>query len=283
MKKICALAAAALVLGSCFFTASCDSPKKETVKTCELAVIDTASVYKLQAFISANEKIASARQALEADYGEKMRNASDEQRNELRALFEKDMLAVVNKEMNPLKDRVQASIASVAADKHITVVMDKSIVVTGAEDITDSVKDKFREDGELKTPDYDIGDSSSVAYFDQDVVSALPMFRDANKKMQNEWTKAREAIAEKSKTATQEEIRVMTADYEKKLAALNEQTMVPLLKKVTDTVSDTAKEKGYILVVDKQYVMYGGKNITDVVADKLIGKKTSSETSKESK
>lgn len=280
MKKICSLLVVMMIFAAAVACSSCTPEKKETVKTCEMAVIDTASVYKLQAFIKANEKIAEARNSLQASYAEKMKGLPEGRLKDLQGLFEKDMMAVVNKEMTPLKDRVQAAIAIVAAEKGITVVMDKSVVVTGAEDITDAVKDKFREEGELSAPSLDIGEKSVVAYFDQDVVRTLPMFRDADKKMQAEWTKAREQIAEKSKTSTPEQVRVFTAECEKRLGALSNQTMTPLLKKVTDTVNDVAKEKGYVLVVGKQYVMYGGKNITDQVADRLLGKKPAGDSEK---
>lgn len=281
MKKISAIIISLLICVSTFLCTSCseDKNKEQANKsTCELAIIDSSSIYKLQAFLKANEKINEARASLEQSYAEKMKNASDDsQRADINALFEKDLQAVINKETTPLKDRVQAAIALVSADKKITVVMDKSVVVTGAEDITDAVKDKFREEGNLNAPDVDI--NSSVAYFDQDVVRSLPMFRDSDKKMREAWTKAREDIATKSKTMTDEQIRVLTADYEKKLKAMNDSISVPLLKKVNDTVTEIAKEKKYTLVVGKEYVMYGGKNITDEVVDRLLGKKTSSTSS----
>ena len=281
MKKISAIIISLLICVSTFLCTSCseDKNKEQANKsTCELAIIDSSSIYKLQAFLKANEKINEARASLEQSYAEKMKNASDDsQRADINALFEKDLQAVINKETTPLKDRVQAAIALVSADKKITVVMDKSVVVTGAEDITDAVKDKFREEGDLNAPDVDI--NSSVAYFDQDVVRSLPMFRDSDKKMREAWTKAREDIATKSKTMTDEQIRVLTADYEKKLKAMNDSISVPLLKKVNDTVTEIAKEKKYTLVVGKEYVMYGGKNITDEVVDRLLGKKTSSTSS----
>ncbi len=281
MKKISAIIISLLICVSTFLCTSCNDNDKEQTKksTCELAIIDTASVYKLQAFLKANEKINQARLSLEQSYSEKMKDASESQKADLNALFEKDLQSVINKEINPLKDRVQASIALVATEKKITIVMDKSVVVTGAEDITDAVKDKFREEGDLNAPDVEIGENSSVAYFDQDVVRSLPMFRDSDKKMREAWTKAREDIANKSKTMTDEQIRVLTADYEKKLKAMNDSISVPLLKKVNDTVSEVAKEKKYLLVVGKEYVMYGGKNITDEVVDRLLGKKSSSTSS----
>ncbi len=282
MKKISAVLFSLLICVSTFLCASCsdDKNKEQANKsTCEIAVIDSASIYKLQAFLKANEKITQARASLEQSYSEKMKGASDSQKADINALFEKDLQSVINKEINPLKDRVQNSIAIIAAEKKVTVVMDKSVVVTGAEDITDAVKDKFREEGDLNAPDIDTGANSRVAYFDQDVVRSLPMFRDSDKKMREAWTKAREDIATKSKTMTDEQIRVLTADYEKKLKMMNDSISVPLLKKVNDTVSEVAKEKKYVLVVGKEYVMYGGKNITDEVVDRLLGKKSSSTSS----
>lgn len=273
MKKLTAAALSLMICITALFCASC-APKTEVQekKTSELAVIDTASVYKLQAFITANENILKNRRTLEAEYADKMKQASDEQKKDLRILFEKDMLAVYNKEMNPLKDRVSAAISIIAAEKNIKVVLDKTIVVTGAEDITDAVKDKFRQEGDLKADNSNIGDDSTVAYFDQEVIRSLKPFRDADKKMQQEWTKARADLATQSNVLSAEKLRALTADYEKKLSDMNDMLTVPLLKSVTDTVNEVASEKKYVIVVGKQYVMFGGKNITDTVVERFIAK-----------
>jgi Skp family chaperone for outer membrane proteins len=53
----------------------------------------------------------------------------------------------------------------------------------------------------------------------------------------------------------------------------NNERLGPLLKKVSDTVEETAKEQGLVLVLDQENVMYGGVNLTDAVTKKLLLKK----------
>ena len=101
MKKISAVLFSLLICVSTFLCASCsDSKNKEqsNKSTCEIAVIDSASIYKLQAFLKANEKISKARADLEQSYSEKIKNASESQKADINSLFEKDLQALINKE-----------------------------------------------------------------------------------------------------------------------------------------------------------------------------------------
>ncbi|MPN12526.1 hypothetical protein SDC9_159844 [bioreactor metagenome] len=56
------------------------------------------------------------------------------------------------------------------------------------------------------------------------------------------------------------------------LEAYREQIMAPLYQKVTASVNEVSKAQGVSLVLDKQNVMYGGRNITDSVVETFLQK-----------
>jgi len=64
--------------------------------------------------------------------------------------------------------------------------------------------------------------------------------------------------------------------YEAQLQQRLNQKKQDLLKEITDkvdaTVKSVAEAKGLTVVIDKNYVVYGGQDITDDVAKKITGK-----------
>ncbi|MBP2649982.1 MAG: outer rane chaperone Skp (OmpH) [Firmicutes bacterium] len=65
-------------------------------------------------------------------------------------------------------------------------------------------------------------------------------------------------------------------DYQSQLQQRMSQKQQELLKEITDkvdaTVKGIAEAKGLTVVIDKNYVVYGGQDITDEVLKKITGK-----------
>lgn len=88
-------------------------------------------------------------------------------------------------------------------------------------------------------------------------------------KIQNleKWLKTAQADVEKQKTPEGKEklLRQYNAEFAKKKEALasDYQTRLRAIdKNITDTISATAKAKGYNMVISKGVVLYGGVDIT---------------------
>ncbi len=272
MKNVTYKIFVCFILGLAVFCASCQpKPQEEKKQNSEIGVIDKSAIMKMAAFKKANEKIAVAIQELEKSYSQQMKGASQEQQQELYARFRQESEMVRNKDLNVLMGRVQSAIEIVAKEKNLKVVLDKSIVVTGSEDITEDVKEKFRAEGDLPAAQGNIGDSSVVGYFDQDVVRTLQIFRDGEKKMQAEFENARKDVAKRSASLSKEKQQELIASYDRQLEAKRAAIMSPLFDKVTFTVKSVAEKENMVLILDKQYVMYGGRNVTDKVVESLNG------------
>ncbi|MCR4784957.1 MAG: OmpH family outer membrane protein [bacterium] len=234
--------------------------------------IDADAIYSLEEFKNAEKQIKDFSDAKTKEFEKavKEKNGKEGAENELQLLYNKfqnEYEVNRNKIMLPLNNRAQAAIASVAASKGLYVVLDKRIVVCGVPDITEDVKKVFQQKGELKIPKEEDTSKSPVAYFDQSIVRKLKVFGEvdirlsqARADMMREYEKKAPSLSASEKEALQRE---MTARFE----ALSQQQYTPLYQKVNNSVNKVAKDLGISLVLNKQTVMYGGRNITDEVID----------------
>lgn len=266
---ICVFAAAVSLCAGC----NEDKNPQQEASSHEVAIIDKTALMKMAAFRKAGESAAAAIEELRKSYSDKMKDATPEQQKELVQMYNQEEAGIRHSEFRPAMERMEAAIALVAKEKGVKAVLDKSVVVTGAQDITESVKEKFREEGELQLPDEDIGDASVIGYFDQTVVRNMQMFRDLDRVMFEDFQKANKELEAKSQDLSEEQRRNLIAQYEERMEKKRSQLSLPLLSKVTETVEKVAKDNSLVLVLDKQYVMYGGKNVTDKVVDLLKDEK----------
>lgn len=243
--------------------------KEKFGKKIEVGSIDKDDVLELSAFRKANRSIEKKIKELDVEYAKKAEGATQEQQEELFRSYQSEVEAIKSGEVKPLLDKVQASIALVAIEKKMKVVLDKKIVVCGAVDITEEVKDKFRSSEELETPEENIGLESQIGYFDQEVVRSLKMFRDVDNEFFQWYSKLKTEVEKKVQDLPEDERQKFFNEYNAKFMKRREEMYLPLLQKVEKTVEEVAKEKSLVLVLDKQYVMYGGQNLTDAVVDKF--------------
>jgi len=271
LKIIMAVVVVAVVVTGGIFGAKALQGKM--TKPSGIGSIDREAIFKLAAFDKANEKIQKKEMELGKRFETESKGLKPEQLQELRMRMMQELETARANEIKPLFDRVQAAIAVIGKEKKLKIVLDKKIVVCGAQDITDDVKDKFRSEGDLPRPEADMGDTSLIGYFDQEVVENLKIFRDAKRELFEQGQKMQKEIEDKAKSGLSDadKARIME-EYNSKFNKEKERLMTPLMNKVVRTVEEVAKEKKLSMVLDKQFVMYGGKNVTEEVTDKLIGK-----------
>lgn len=241
--------------------------------------IDQEKIITLEEFKSAEKELQAFSEKKKKDFEAAVKAAGEKpdeaKTRELQTLYQKIQMEVQqeqNKKLNPLKTRAEAAVATVARSKGLTVVLDKRIVVYGVPDITEDVKKVFQQTGDLTLPAEQDTSKSPVAYFDQAVVRSLKVFQESELKLfqfQNdlmgEYQKRAEKLGPSEKEALQRELAA-------RLEAYKEQTMAPLFQKVTASVNEVSQTQGISLVLDKQNVMYGGRNITDAVVETFLQK-----------
>ncbi len=243
----------------------------------KVASIDEAAINQMDEFKKAQEELdkwatEAAKKAQDATKGK----PESEQQAAFQA-FQLEMSKQQAEKLNPLKDKARAAIALVAKEKGVTVVLDKKIVVYGVPDITEDVKKKLAEGGKLEYPKEEIDPAQSpIGYFDQDVVRNLKVFKEADIAIATARVEQIKSMQEKfqkeGRNPTPQEMQSMEQLLSARLQALQEQKMGPLIKAVTDSVADVAKEEKLSLVLDTQHVMHGGRNLTEQVVDSFLKK-----------
>lgn len=241
--------------------------------------IDQEKIITLDEFKNAEKELQAFSEKKKKEFEAAVKAAGerpDEAKTaELQNLYRKIQLEIQqeqNKKLNPLKTRAEAAVATVARSKGLTVVLDKRIVVYGVPDITEDVQKVFQQQGELSLPAEQDTSKSPVAYFDQDVVRSLKVFQEADLKLFQYQNDLMGEYQKKSANLGASEKEALQRELTARLEAFKEQTMAPLFQKVTASVNEVSQTQGIALVLDKQNVMYGGRNITDAVVETFLQK-----------
>jgi Skp family chaperone for outer membrane proteins len=200
--------------------------------------------------------------------GKRMSAADEGKIREARLKIQQEM----NKKLNPLKTRAEAAVASVARQKSLMVVLDKRIVVYGIPDITDDVKKAFEAPGDPKLGDEVDTSKSPIGYFDQEVVRALRAFQEADMDVYRKRNELMTKYQKKAANASPNERGMMEQSFKLEMENYQQQVMTPLTQKVNDAVKEVAAAEGVSLVLDKQHVMHGGRNMTNEVVEAFLKK-----------
>lgn len=243
----------------------------------KVASIDEAAINQMDEFKKAQETLDKWASDEVKKRQKQVEGKSDAEKNAAFQEYQLDLSKKQAEMLNPLKDKARAAIALVAKEKGATVVLDKKIVVYGVPDITEDVKAKLTAGDKLEYPKEEIDPTQSpIGYFDQDVVRNLKVFKEADIAIATarveQIKEMQKRFQQEGRNPTPQEMQSMEQLLSARLQALQEQKMGPLIKAVTDSVADVAKEEKLSLVLDTQHVMHGGRNLTEQVVDSFLKK-----------
>jgi outer membrane protein len=91
----------------------------------------------------ANETYKTAIKQAQDDFNAKSANMNDNDKKALSQQLEQGLQQKQQELINAIRDKVNAAIKVVAEDKGLTVVVDKSVIAYGGQDITDDVLKKI--------------------------------------------------------------------------------------------------------------------------------------------
>ncbi len=243
-----------------------------------VAAIDERQIYEMDQFKKAQDELKSW-----IDSESKKRQAeaeaegvTDEKKAMMKRQFTLDVQKKSNELLHPLKQKAAGAVAKVAREKGALVVLDNKIVVYGVEDMTEEVKKVLESGQEITLPEEDDTAEAPVGYFDQAVVRSLKVFQEVDLEIAEERNRLILELKKQIDAAEQQpsptEMQAVQRNMALKLEAFQEQKMAPLLKAVNDSVEEVAQAEGLSLVLDKQHVMYGGRNMTEEVVDTFLKK-----------
>lgn len=280
LRNIAKLVGTAWVLGLCvLFSTGCETEQNAPVK--KVASIDESEIYQMEMFTKANEELDKWADETSKKYQEEVKDKSDEEKAKKFQEFQAELEIKTNETLNPLKEKARAAVATAAKNKGATVVLDKKIIVYGVPDITEDAKTLLTSGGDITYPEETEEElkKAPIGYFDQTIVRNLKVFKEAEMELFQERNamlqKMREELQKAEKEGNQPspaEIQAMQKAIEARLESLQQQKLTPLLKAVNDSVEEVAKAEGLSLVLDTQHVMYGGRNLTELVVDSFLKK-----------
>lgn len=233
----------------------------------DIGYLDQGAIANLRQFNDANRQLAQYKQSLDRQFAQRMRgarSAADQQKvqNEFQGKLAERQRSL----FGPLFQKAQVAIASVASSKNLSVVVDKRIVVFGGQDITKNVTDLLSGPGD-PVPPVNTPPPSTVGFIDQAQIDSIPKIKTANDdfiKFRDDQQKAAQEKMAKAKTDADR--RAVLADFQKTVGDKQEQMMKPLVDQTKNVISDVARKKNLILVIDKGNVLYGGTDVTSDVA-----------------
>ena len=106
-----------------------------------IGVVDTSKVFAPdnEAIVNAQKELQTASQDMQTQFEEQSANMSDEEKAQLFEKMQGEMSERQEKIQKGLKDKLEKAVGSVASTKGLSLVVDKSVVLYGGQDITDQV------------------------------------------------------------------------------------------------------------------------------------------------
>ena len=234
----------------------------------DIGFVDQASIGQLGPFVTAQQQYADFQRSLAAQFQAQIKGKSPADQQRIYADFNARAAAKQREIFGPLLDRANNAIASVAANKGLSVVVDKSIIIYGGMDLTKDVVDMLNQPGPVLPP-VNTPPPSSVGYVDQRQLDQTPKVKKAN----DDFMQFRQSL----QAQLSAQLRGKSADQRQQVITSFNSQLADEKKKVIDPVSDStnsviasvAKKKGLLLVIDSQSRVYGGTDVTPDVLKEL--------------
>ncbi|HEV3088916.1 MAG TPA: OmpH family outer membrane protein [Candidatus Elarobacter sp.] len=235
----------------------------------DIGALDQQALAALPQFQAANRQLNDYGNGLRNSYLKRAKHASQADQQRMAGEFQQKMADRQRQLFGPLFGKAQAAIASVASSKNLSVVVDKRIVVFGGQDITGAVRDLLSGPGD-PVPPVASPAPSNVGYVDQAAIDQTPKVKAATDEFVKFKADQDKATQDRLKTAKTDADRdTILKDYRKTLDDHQNTTLKPVVDSTRAAISEVAKKKGLILVVDKGNIVFGGTDITKDTTDKL--------------
>lgn len=237
----------------------------------DVGYIDQSAIGALPQFQKANQQVAQYKSQLDAQFASAIKSAhSDADRQRIAGEFQQKFIDKQREVLGPLFERAQTAIAQVSSTQHLSVIVDKRIIVYGGTNITSSVINLVNGPGAVVPPSA-TPPPSEIGYVDQTQIDQVPKIKKANDDFLK-YASAQRAQALKqmqgAKKDPQQQQKIFQS-YQQSVVAQQNKMLKPLVDQTRDAISKVAQQKHLILVVDRADVIYGGSDITQDVQNAL--------------
>lgn len=255
---------AALVLALCLgFT-----PQVLATDIADIGFVDQAALGQLGPFVAAQQQFAQYQRGLGAQFQAAIKGKSQTDQQRIYQDYNNRAAAKQRELFNPLLGRANNAIASVATNKGLSVVVDKSIIIFGGLDVTRDVIDMLNQPGPVVAP-VNTPPPSTVGYVDQRQLDQLPKVKKANDDFlqfrQNLQSQLNAQLRGKSADQRQQTI----TSFNTQLTDEQKKVVQPVIDSTNSAIASVAKKKGLSLVIDAQNRLFGGVDVTPDVLKAL--------------
>jgi len=244
------------------------APHALAVDITDVGIVDQAALGNLKPFQDAQAQFAQARTQLNAQFQAAIKGKSQADQQKIFNDFNNRMASRQQQIFGGLLSRVQVAIASVAANKGLSVVVDKQIVVFGGQDITKDVIALFGSPGVL-VPPVNTPPPGEIGYVDQSQIDALPSVKKANAAFMQARQTLGAQLQQQLGGKPQAQQRQIVSQFNQQLAGEQKKDLQPVIDSTQKAIADVARKKNLMLVIDAADRVYGGTDVTSDVVGEL--------------
>ena len=240
------------------------TPQVLATDVADIGIVDQAAIGNLSQFQDAKAQLTRVQQQLQAQFQAAIKGKSQADQQRISQDFQNRLAQQQHQIFDPLLGRANAAIAQVAANKGLSVVVDKQIVIFGGLDITKDVTDLLNAPGQV-VPPVNTPPPSEIGYVDRTQLDSLPKMKAASDQFVQFQTQLRQQLSAQitNKTPPDQRQKIL-AQYQSQMSDERTKVLQPLVDQTDKAISSVAKSKGLLLVVNAENRVYGG---TDVTAD----------------
>jgi outer membrane protein len=244
-------------------------PQALAVDVVDVGFVDQAAIGGLPAFVAAQQQFAQFRDSTARDFQSAIKGKGPADQQRIYGEFNQKLAAKQHELFDPLLNRAQTAIALVAAQKSLGIVVDKQIVIYGGQDITKDVLSTIAQSG-IIVPPVNTPPPSEIGYVDQSQIDALPKAKAAADTFQAARQRLGQEMNKQLAGKSQAEQVSIVQSFNNQLKDEQKKDIQPVNDEIQKAISDVARKKKLLLVVDQADRVYGG---TDVTADVLTALK----------
>ncbi|MBI2263699.1 MAG: OmpH family outer membrane protein [Armatimonadetes bacterium] len=233
--------------------------------------LDMDALAKVPEFKATLDQLEQTRGKLEKEMEEalKKENPQSPRTEALMTTYNQKLLSEQETLLAPLIGRRDACVAAVARERKLDIVLDGRIVVCGVRDITRDVIKKFRSGKEFPPADMTVASAGKVGFVDQGKILELGQVRRVHQEYMQFYKELQVHFEAEARGTSERYQKELMEKYNQALAKKKAESVQPLFSRIDETIQDTAKAVGLSLVLDKPQVLFGGKDITPLVIQKL--------------
>jgi outer membrane protein len=240
------------------------TPQVLATDIADVGIVDQAAIGNLKPFQDAKLELNQYQGQLAAQFQAAIKGKSKAEQDSIRADFSNRLATAQHRLFDPLIGRANAAIAQVAANKGLSVVVDKQVVIFGGLDITKDATDLLNQPGQI-VPPINTPPPSVIGFVDRTQIDALPKMKAASDQFVQFQNQLRAQLSAQvtPKTPPDQRQKVLSS-YQQQLQDEKNKVLQPLVDQTDKAIASVAKSKGLLLVVNGESRVYGG---TDVTAD----------------